>query len=55
MPMIGFEPQTCGIGSDHSTKWATTTATSSAFLSSLNFPPKRLTQNRGAKKPKKRK
>ena len=24
--MTGFEPQTSGIGSDHSTKWATTTA-----------------------------
>ena len=26
LPMTGFEPQTSGIGSDHSTNWATTTA-----------------------------
>ena len=25
--MTGFEPQTSDIGSDHSTNWATTTAT----------------------------
>ena len=26
LPMTGFEPRTSGIGSDHSTNWATTTA-----------------------------
>ena len=26
LPMTGFEPQTSGIGSNHSTNWATTTA-----------------------------
>ena len=32
MPMTGFEPQTSGIGSDHSTNWATTTAQIFQFI-----------------------
>ena len=30
--MIGFEPRTSGIGSDHSTNWATTTAQENVLL-----------------------
>ena len=30
--MTGLEPQTSGIGSDHSTNWATTTAHKRIFL-----------------------
>ena len=31
--MTGFEPRTSGIGSDHSTNWATTTAQNAVILS----------------------
>ena len=34
--MTGFEPQTSGIGSDHSTNWATTTAHLKAFFILIN-------------------
>ena len=32
LPMNGFEPRTCGIGSDRSTNWASTTAPSCCYL-----------------------
>ena len=34
LPMTGLEPRTSGVGSDHSTNWATTTAQDSFIVSS---------------------
>ena len=37
--MIGFEPRTCGVGSDCSTNWATTTANFILLFLSVNSHP----------------